>query len=97
MAVKYKREYTLIIGEMVNALKHLEDYYEFIELEGKDWYELDEKVRDECLKTMSHDIIYGLGTEPTIQVGQGYVKYEPELAQIRVFDGEKCVHVVMLK
>ena len=47
-------------------------------------------------KTMSHDIIYGLGTEPIIEVGNGKVQYESQLAQIRVFDGDNCVHVVRL-
>ncbi|HZJ58196.1 MAG TPA: hypothetical protein VFD89_08170 [Clostridia bacterium] len=96
MAVRYKREYSLIIGEMVNALKQLDGYFEFLGIGSREWHNLGEEVQGECLKTMSHDIIYGLGTEPVIYVGQGSIKYEPGLAQIRVFDGDKAVYVVRL-
>ena len=37
MAVRYRREYDLIIGEMVDALKHLEGYFEFLGLGSKEW------------------------------------------------------------
>ncbi len=96
MAVKYKRQYSHIIDELVDALKSLEGYYSFIGMEEKDWFDLDQQDQDECLKTMSHDIIYGLGTEPMIHVGKGSIRYEPELAQIRVFDGDKCIYIVRL-
>ena len=96
MAVKYKREYSLIIQELVDALKHLDGYYKLIGIDDNDWIKLDDEVQGECLKTMSHDIIYGLGKEPAIPVGNGMVQYEPQLAQIRIFDGENCVHVVRL-
>lgn len=96
MAVRYRREYDLIIGEMVDALKHLEGYFEFLGLGSKEWDALGVEIQDECLKTMSHDIIYGLGTEPVIYVGRGSIKYEPDLAQIRIFDGDSAVYVVRL-
>ncbi|MFY9176098.1 MAG: hypothetical protein WBI74_02935 [Caldicoprobacterales bacterium] len=96
MAVRYKRQYSLIIQDLVEALKHLEGYYRLIGFDDKGWNRLDEEQQYECLKTMSHDIIYGLGTEPIIEVGNGKVQYESQLAQIRVFDGDNCVHVVRL-
>ncbi len=96
MAVKYKREYALIIEEMVDALKHLEGYYEFLGMDHRDWDMLGVEVQGECLKTMSHDIIYGLGGEPVIQVGQGSVHYEPCQWQIRIFDGDRCVYIIRL-
>jgi hypothetical protein len=96
MAVRYRREYDLIIGEMVDALKHLEGYFEFLGLGSKEWDALGVEIQDECLKTMSHDIIYGLGTEPVIYVGRGSIKYEPDLAEIRIFDGDRAVYVVRL-
>lgn len=80
----------------MDAIKHLDRYYEFLGMDHGDWNGLDTGEQSECLKTMSHDIIYGLGGEPVIQVGQGTVHYEPGQAQIRVFDGEKCVHVIRL-
>lgn len=96
MAVKYKRQYSLIIEDLVEAIKHLEGYYRLIGLDDSGWDKLDEKEQNECLKTMSHDIIYGLGKEPIIYVGNGKVQYESQLAQIRVFDGNNCVYVVRL-
>lgn len=96
MAVKYKRKYSLIIEDMVEAIKQLDGYYRLIGLDDIGWAQLDEDEQNECLKTMSHDIIYGLGKEPIIYVGNGKVQYESQLAQIRVFDGNNCVHVVKL-
>ena len=58
MAVRYRREYDLIIGEMVDALKHLEGYFEFLGRE-QEWDALGVEIQDECLKTVSHDIICG--------------------------------------
>jgi len=96
MAVRYKRQYSLIIQDLVEALKHLEGYYRLIGFDDKGWNRLDEEQQYECLKTMSHDIIYGLGGEPIMQVGRGTISYDEEQAQIRISDGQKCVHVIML-
>lgn len=96
MAVRYKREYSHIIDDMAEALKRIEDNYTFLNMKEDQWKGLEDKVRGECLKTMSHDIIYGLGTQAQIYVGQGLVKYEPDLEQIRIFDGVKAVYVVRL-
>jgi len=96
VAVKYKREYNLIIKDMVNALEHLEGHYKLLGLDDEDWEKLNKEERNEYLKTMSHDIIYGLGGRPVIEIAQGAVCYEPNLAQIRVYDGDKCVYIVWL-
>ena len=49
---------------MVEAIKQLDGYYRLIGLDDIGWAQLDEDEQNECLKTMSHDIIYGLGKEP---------------------------------
>ena len=50
MAVRYKREYDLIIGEMVDALKHLEGYFEFLGLGARNGTLLVSKFRTNALR-----------------------------------------------
>lgn len=96
MGVKYKKDYDHIIGELMDALKFVERFYTFFYMDDLDWKKLGKDEQEDCLRTMSHDIIYGLGGEPIMQVGRGTISYDEEQGQIRVSDGQKCVHVIML-
>lgn len=97
MGVKYTKEYNHIIDELMNAVKYVERFYTFFGMDDLDWKKLSKEEQEECLRTMSHDIIYGLGGDPNMEVGRGSISYEEEQWQIRVSDGQKCIHVIRLK
>lgn len=96
MAVRYKREYEDIIGDMVSGLKELDQAYIFLEIGREAWDKLGSDLQDECYKTMSHDIIYSLGFDSSLDVGKGSAEYDSDLAIIKIYDGDNCIHVINL-
>lgn len=96
MGVKFGREYADIIQDFSRAIRGIDGLYEFFEMSSEDWEQLKEKERNECIKTLADDVFYGLGSDPTLHVGKGIVVYDRSNHIIKVFSGEKVVHVVNL-
>ena len=93
MGVKYGREYSDIIKELVKALESIEDINDLFGMSTKDWQALAAEEKQECIHTLSDDLIYALGMEPTAAVGSGYVEYDDRHHVLKVFDGSKITIV----
>lgn len=96
MGVKFAREYTDIITELVNAMQEIQDAYEFFEMNSQDWVDLNEEEQKECLKTLADDAFYGLGMQNSLKIGQGKIIHNRDKHLLEVFNGNKCVHIVNL-
>lgn len=96
MGVKFNREYEDISHELSEAIRTIEDCYEFVGMERSDWLELAQADRDECVRTLSDDIFYALGTDPSISVGSGIIEYDRSKHLIKVTVPPKLSHLIML-
>lgn len=96
MGVKFNREYSDIINDIVMAMSTMEDCHEVLEMESSEWNLLPQEERSEYLKTLADDIFYGLGTEPILEFGNGTFKYEPNIHAIKISSGNQVVHVIHL-
>jgi len=96
MGVRFAREYNAIITDLTMALREIDGFYELFEMKPEEWNQLGEQEQVECAKTFADDVFYGLGNEPTLQVGQGTVSYDRNKHVITVSDGAKCINIVYL-
>lgn len=96
MGVKYAREYGDIIRDLTQAIREVDQFYEFFGMDGNAWNELGHEEQTECVRTLADDIFYGLGGAPTLHVGRGIIHYDGRKHVITVDDGEKCVNIVYL-
>lgn len=96
MGVRYNREYRDIVNDLGNALSQIGDCYEAFEMERVDWEQLDEGEKSEFVRTLADDLFYGLGTEPSIEVGGGKVQYDPVNHVIKVSTESRVTHIVKL-
>ena len=96
MGVKFNREYSDISADLVKAIYDIADCYEFLEMTAEDWETMEEEAKLDIIQTLSDDLFYGLGDEPTIQVGSGQMEYDPKTHVIKVTTGNQVVHLVQL-
>lgn len=96
MGVKFNREYSDIINDIVLAMSTMEDCHLALEMERQEWTSLPSNERSEYLRTLADDIFYGLGTEPLLEFGRGTFRYEPNKHTIRITTGDQIVHVIHL-
>jgi len=96
MGVRFNREYRDISEELTRAIETIEDCYEFLEMEREDWLDMDREERHECVRTLSDDIFYALGTEKIISVGSGTVEYDASRHRIKVTASPQITHIIML-
>lgn len=96
MGVKFKRNYQNIIQELMDALEEIDKIYEFFEMKKTTWNKLEEERKRNCLKTLSGDIVYGLGATKKFNVGQGIVKYDRKNNLIKVIIEENYIKVIKL-
>ncbi|WP_159881942.1 hypothetical protein [Paenibacillus puerhi] len=96
MGIKFGREYKDIIGDFTEALQSVDGCHEFLEMEEGDWAELAPEDRTACMQTLADDLFYGLGTEPTMSVGDCQVTHDPKRHLIRVDRGDTFTRVIHL-
>jgi len=96
MDIVFQRRYELIIRDLMEAVQKVENFYEFFEMDQGDWNALGKEEQNDCIRAMSNDVLYGLGGQPVLQMGAGMVVYDREKGYIKVFDGEKCTHIISL-
>ena len=96
MGVKYGREYSDIIREMTVALENIDGLNDFFRMDAEEWQTLDAQSRKECVRTLSDDVIYALGTESTVAVGSGYAEYDDRRHVLKIFDGSKITIVSLI-
>lgn len=96
MGVKFNREYKDISDDLAKALQTIDDCYMFLEMEHADWNSLEEEERYECVRTLSDDIFYALGSFRKVSVGSGAVEYDAEKHWIKVSAAPSLVHIIPL-
>ena len=96
MGVKYGREYSDIITELVKALGDVEGVNDFFSMDSSEWSDLEEQEKQGCIQTLADDVIYALGEEMAVTVGTGYVEYDDKHHVLKVFDGTKITIINLL-
>ncbi len=84
MGISFQRDYEDIVEELSSALREIEDINEFMEMKKTVWDNMEEKIKIECLHTLSSDLIYGLDYKSDFSVGRGKVEYEEQYDHIKV-------------
>jgi hypothetical protein len=97
VGVKFAREYETIITDLVQAISEMDGCAELLEIDAEQWEDLDEVDRAECLRTLSDDIFYGLGSDPVQPIGDGVIVYDSDRHTIQVkYGGDKVIRIVHL-
>jgi hypothetical protein len=96
MGLKFGREYPDIMNDLAHAIGQLGGFYDVLEMAEEDWNELDSEQQQECLKTLADDIFYGLGSDPSIHIGAGVVRYDKDNHIIKVHNGDNLISVIYL-
>jgi len=84
MGVKFAREYEDIHKELADAVSGIEDVYAFFEMTPEEWNELQDEERGECIRTLTDDVFYALGSDPKLEIGSGSVRYDAVRHMIKV-------------
>ena len=96
MGVKFGREYEDIIHDLSEAMRQVEDVYDFLEMPKEDWDAMGLELQKDCIQTMADDVFFALGHEKKLKVGQGIITYEKNRHTILVDHGNDVVTVVKL-
>lgn len=96
MGVKFNREYNDIVEELTDALMDIEGCHEFFEMEQEEWVRLKTRERRECLRTLSDDLFYGLGTESFIELGDSLITWHRQNHTITVSYPVKTTRTIAL-
>ena len=97
MAIRYTREYDLILDDLSQALATVPDFYEAFDMDAEQWNELDRNERDICIRTLSDDLFYALGTEASFPVGSAVAEYDAGHGIIKIAATPQLVHVIPLR
>ncbi|WP_256758651.1 hypothetical protein [Cohnella sp. WQ 127256] len=97
MAITYNRAYDHILDDLSRALTTIPQFYEAFEMEAADWEDLSKDEKDVCIRTLSDDLFYVLGTETSTDVGLGSAEYDSSHAVIKVTAGPQLIHVISLR
>ncbi|MFD2673437.1 hypothetical protein [Marinicrinis sediminis] len=76
MGVKFGREYSDIHQELADAIRQVEGFYAFFEMERTDWEAQTEQEQAELAGTLADDLFYALGEDPVIEIGEGKLVYD---------------------
>ncbi|WNQ10508.1 hypothetical protein MJA45_23265 [Paenibacillus aurantius] len=96
MGVKFAKEYKDIIEDLTEAIRDIGMSHEFLEMEAGDWDGLDEEQQRECLTTLADDVFYGLGADPSLQLGTSHIIYDKDNHIIKVVYTDNVIRVVHL-
>lgn len=96
MGVKYGREYLDILHDLQKILVQIEGIHLFFEMSDEEWGTLSEQQQMDCLQTVADDIFYGLGKEPTLQIGNATITYYPNRHMIFVNHPTGVDHIISL-
>jgi len=96
MGVKYGREYTDILLDLMKHTESIKEIYDCFDMSKQEWGALAGQERLECIRTFTDDVFYGLGAEPVIEVGRGTVQYDSSRHLIQIHSGQvtSIVHLV---
>lgn len=93
MGVKFAREYSDIVADLSEAIANIPLFFDFLEMNETDWVNLDESEQKECLKTLTDDVFYALGSFSKINLGEGTITYDKSKHMIKI-DVHNIINVV---
>ncbi len=96
MGVKYNREYKDIVEDFMQAILQIEDCYDIFEMDQQQWQQLALDEKKAFLRTLADDLFYGLGSNSTLEVGSGTIRYNAAKHVIQIADAHDVVHIVNL-
>lgn len=96
MGVRHGREYVDILKDLTEAVSGISRSFSFFEMEEEEWNALGANERREVMEALADDVFFGLGEEPSIAVGDGFITYHPKLHIIEVTQGDNVSRVVRL-
>lgn len=96
MGVKHAREYVDILKDLTVAVAEIENCYTFFEMEEEEWAVLPAEDRHEVLEALADDVFFGLGENPVIAVGKGFVTYNSKHHVIEVSQDDKTTQLIRL-
>ncbi len=96
MGVKFARDYEDIVSDMSHAVPNIDNFYQFFHMEKEQWERLTEEEQKECTRTLCDDLIFALGSRPSIQVEGGRVAYERKKNVITVHNGGNVIAIINL-
>ncbi|HBG75406.1 hypothetical protein QBE55_05020 [Eubacteriales bacterium mix99] len=96
MGVRFGREYSDIVQEVAVALENIDGLNDFLNMDAEQWHSLDAKDRWEYIRTISDDVFYALGQDPTLTIGSGYAEYDAKRHVLKVYDGSKVTIVSLI-
>lgn len=97
MGVKFAREYEDIHRELAEAVAGIDEVYAFFEMSSADWQGLEEEEQQECIRTLTDDIFYALGSDAQVEIGQGTIRYDASRHLIKVSSQgglTKLIHLI---
>jgi hypothetical protein len=97
MALTYTREYDHILDDLSRAVTTVPQFFEAFEMDLADWESLSQDEQDICVRTLSDDLFYVLGTETTTPLGQGSAEFDDVHHVIKVIANSQLVHIISLK
>lgn len=84
MGVRFGREYAAIISEFSQALGPIEGICTFMEMDAGEWEALGTEGQIDCIRTITDDVFYALGTEKEVSIGAARIVYDEIHHRIRV-------------
>lgn len=96
LGVRFNRSYPEIIRELSEAVACIPDSYAGFEMSGDEWNRLGREERLACIRTLSDDIFYGLGSIPVMRIGSGVIEYDSSRHVIKVASAPQVVHMIHL-
>lgn len=96
LGIKYNREYEDIITDLTKVIQNIDNFYEFVMLETDDWINLDKAEQYEIAKTIADDILFALGTENSLELGDCLIKYNAKMNVLEVYKQDKQVEFIKL-
>ncbi|MDP4088549.1 MAG: hypothetical protein Q8930_04660 [Bacillota bacterium] len=96
MALSYTREYKRIIDELAEGILKIHKFYEFFEMEERDWNQLSHDEKCECAKTLADDVFYALGRESFMNMCDSIIQYDEGKGLIAILEKDKVLEKIYL-
>lgn len=96
MGVKFAREYEEIHRELAEAVAGIGEIHAFFEMNYLEWNGLSKEEQQECIRTLTDDLFYALGSDPEVEIGQGVIRYDAARHLIKVSTQDGLITIINL-
>ncbi|TCZ78902.1 hypothetical protein E0485_07500 [Paenibacillus albiflavus] len=96
MGVKFAREYEDIHQELAEAIAGIGEVYAFFEMTFLEWNGLAKEEQEECIRTLTDDVFYALGSTSEVEIGLGVIRYDAARHLIKVSSQDGLTTIINL-